>query len=1069
MDVGNTDMSERFIGQPVSTSAVNVGVLVQPVGDGLNEPARFSEQGVDSGRARRNVRRRFTPTESVMQWSVSRLSTGSRQRKRTRGDASPVENTRPRRGTRGQRRSASSSNNGGTTPVYKALGDCDQQSRYCGAAMYMQSDPEPPEYIKHLFSDKQFLQNIRAYNQMFAMTSFGAKIDESINAGRGPYVFKVSGQVYHWIGSMCPPVGEAPKFLQLYIYDTDNELFRTTKDKCREIDVPEFKIRLYNGAGTRCYELPASNTLGAIVFDSGPAGSTDFDVIIQERDGSAQRISKLHQSYMSLQFPLLFIYGQSGFHTELKLMSVDGSRTAKRVTMLAYYAYQLHPRHNQYNLIFRGGRLFQQYVVGLYDAISRGEREGHEVGGRIILPMSFTGGPPVLYNVEFQKRGLPHCHTLHWVDSASKIQSQEDVDRFISAELPDPNVHPRGYKIVSEMMMHGPCGPVNLSAQCMEANKCTKNFPKKFTSHAFFDDKGHVHYPRRDTKVSTTKHQFILDNGYVVPYNRDLLLAFVSYEIQNYLEGRFVCAHEAYWRIFQFDIHYRELAVQILAVHLENMQWVTFRDKERLEAVVNLPDFFEVQTIKNVFCPTCRAACEALCLLADDGEWDIAFEEACMSATSAQLRSVFCQMLIHCDVTDPSRLWTKYWEQMSHDIPGKVSEMTGIPNYHINDSDLEGYVLYELQIILNNFSKSLKDFGLLLPPRGLLAQLENKILMEERNYKRVVARKTTHSRFKVPLELTEESLCKITKNTHLAKLLADTNLIIWDEAPMNDRCCFEALDRSLRDILNALLSLFGGKSIVLGGDFWQTLHVKKGASKMEVIDISVDERNLINSFASWLLDVGDGKIEDSDEEDPENASWIDIPYRYCLSLGEEGLLKLIDFIYDESTLQTPSAVTLQQKAIVCPENETADMINSQVLKAVCGETTTYVSQDKATPVGNDGADTEMLNPVEHLNTLKFPRFPPHKLELKVGAPVMLLRNINLEGGLCNGTRMIVTQLMTKLIEVQIITGMRVGEKVFIHGISLIHKDPDLPFIFKPVPLKTMLRHDNQQEPRKVSL
>ncbi|GJR25804.1 DNA helicase, partial [Tanacetum coccineum] len=276
---------------------------------------------------------------------------------------------------------------------------------------------------------------------------------------------------------------------------------------------------------------------------------------------------------------------------------------------------------------------------------------------------------------------------------------------------------------------------------------------------------------------------------------------------------------------------------------------------------------------------------------------------------------------------------------------------------------------------------------------------------------------TAHSRFKVPLELTEESLCKITKNTHLAKLLADTNLIIWDEAPMNDRCCFEALDRSLRDILNALLSLFGGKSIVF--------RLKENI-RLARTDISVDERNLINSFASWLLDVGDGKIEDSDEEDPENASWIDIPYRYCLSLGEEGLLKLIDFIYDESTLQTPSAVTLQQKAIVCPENETADMINSQVLKAVCGETTTYVSQDKATPVGNDGADTEMLNPVEHLNTLKFSRFPPHKLELKVGAPVMLLRNINLEGGLCNGTRMIVTQLMTKLIEVQIITGMRVG-------------------------------------------
>nr|GEW58662.1 helitron helicase-like domain-containing protein [Tanacetum cinerariifolium] len=232
-------------------------------------------------------------------------------------------------------------------------------------------------------------------------------VSSSNNRGRGPYVFKVSAQVYHLIGSMCPPVGEAPKFLQLYIYDMDKEvenkmahfeglnnsslepeiiqglihfldaynelvhLFRTAKDKCREIDIQEFKIRLYNGAGTQGYELLASNTLGAIVFDSGHAGSKDFDVIIQERDGPAQRISKVHLSYMSLRFSLLFIYGQSEFYTELKLMSVDGSRTVKRVTMLTYYAYLLHSRPSQYTLIFRGGRLFQQYIVGVFCCIEQ--------------------------------------------------------------------------------------------------------------------------------------------------------------------------------------------------------------------------------------------------------------------------------------------------------------------------------------------------------------------------------------------------------------------------------------------------------------------------------------------------------------------------------------------------------------------------------------------------------------------------------------------------------------------------------------------------------------------------
>ncbi|GJW38909.1 hypothetical protein Tco_0064754 [Tanacetum coccineum] len=507
-----------------------------------------------------------------------------------------------------------------------------------GGQIYMQPSPDPPEYFKNLLENKHFMENIRAYKQMFAMTSFGAKFDDSINRGKGPYVFKVSGQIYHWIGSLCPPPGESPRFLQLYIYDTDHEvknrlrhfggiddndldpeivkgliyfldahnqlvqLFRTTRDKCREIHAPEFKIRLYNAEGARGYELLMSNTLGAVVFDSGVIGSTNFDVIIQEKDGPPTRINKLQKSYMSLQFPLLFVYGQAGFHTELKLRATNGSRQERRVTMLSYYAYQLHPRQNRLDFIRKKQKDIRgDHLSGLYDAVSRGERDGYEVGGRIILPMSFTRGP----------RGLPHCHTLLWVDSESKIKEAQDVDRFISAELPD---------------------------QSIKGDKCSKNFLKKYTSHTFFDDKGHVHYQRRDTSVSTTKHQFGLDNSYVVPYNRALLLVIgahinVEYcgwsmlikylfkyiskgkdiifarvskptsessnvpspshipigEIQNYHEGQFVCAHESYWRILKLDIHHKEPVVQILAIHLQGMQRITFRDRDRLESVVNLP------------------------------------------------------------------------------------------------------------------------------------------------------------------------------------------------------------------------------------------------------------------------------------------------------------------------------------------------------------------------------------------------------------------------------------------------------------------------------------------------
>ncbi|XP_039846437.1 uncharacterized protein LOC120705942 [Panicum virgatum] len=78
-------------------------------------------------------------------------------------------------------------------------------------------------------TSKKFLKNIWQYNCLFAFTSMGANIDRSVNDGRGPPVFKISGQVHHRIGSLLPPEGSPPKFLQLYIYDTANEVSNRLK------------------------------------------------------------------------------------------------------------------------------------------------------------------------------------------------------------------------------------------------------------------------------------------------------------------------------------------------------------------------------------------------------------------------------------------------------------------------------------------------------------------------------------------------------------------------------------------------------------------------------------------------------------------------------------------------------------------------------------------------------------------------------------------------------------------------------------------------------------------------
>ncbi|GJT05817.1 DNA helicase [Tanacetum coccineum] len=330
----------------------------------------------------------------------------------------------------------------------------------------------------------------------------------------------------------------------------------------------------------------------------------------------------------------------------------------------------------------------------------------------------------------------------------------------------------------------------------------------------------------------------------------------------------------------------------------------------------------------------------------------------------------------------------------------------------------------------------------------MLEDLKNKLLMEERNYKRDLlsqdvaqfvpklnrAQKeifsliinaseesrqellfvyghggtgktflcTTHSRFKLPLNLTDESVCHAKKHSQLANLLIATDLIIWDEAPMNDRRCFKALDITLRDLMSAPEILFGGKTVILGGDFQQTLPVKKGAAKEELIhafimesylwphfkvctlkenirllrsDLSDEERKRSEVFAKWLLDVGG------------------VPDEYYITPGKKGLSELINFIYDDATLKAPTAGTLQEKAIVCPKNDTADEVNAKILSSVKGVMKTYLSRDEAIPMGKETSEIELLYLMEYLNTITFPGFSPHELQLKMGTPSMMLRNV----------------------------------------------------------------------------
>ena len=68
---------------------------------------------------------------------------------------------------------------------------------------------------------------------------------------------------------------------------------------------------------------------------------------------------------------------------------------------------------------------------------------------------------PVVYTVEYQKRGLPHAHILLFLHNNVKHPTAAEIDKIISAEILDLNKVPLAYDAVKQYMVHGPCGSIN--------------------------------------------------------------------------------------------------------------------------------------------------------------------------------------------------------------------------------------------------------------------------------------------------------------------------------------------------------------------------------------------------------------------------------------------------------------------------------------------------------------------------------------------------------------------------------------------------------------------------------
>lgn len=322
--------------------------------------------------------------------------------------------------------------------------------------------------------------------------------------------------------------------------------------------------------------------------------------------------------------------------------------------------------------------------------------------------------------------------------------------------------------------------------------------------------------------------------------------------------------------------------------------------------------------------------------------------------------------------------------------------------------------------------------------------------------------RTAHSALKLPLNLTnvDTPLCNISKQSKFAEVLRKAKIIVWDESTMAHKKAMEALNRTLQDI-RSNKSLMGGLTVLLAGDFRQTLPVVPRGTRADEIKACLKRSSLWPSvkilkltknmrvhlggdvsagqFSDLLLKVGNGDY-------PEKDGLISVPADLCTTVTT--VEDLISKIYpDVELIHEKSIEWLCERAILTPKNDQAAVINDILLNSFEGQQIVYNSID--TVVNTDDA---VNYPVEFLNTMNPPGLPYHKLLLRVGTPIMLLRNLK-PPKLCNGTRLQVKALHRNVVEAIILTGPAQGETVFVPRIPLIPNN--LPFDFKRLqfPLK----------------
>ncbi|KAG6705369.1 hypothetical protein I3842_07G176100 [Carya illinoinensis] len=450
-------------------------------------------------------------------------------------------------------------------------------------------------FTSNSVESEKFCTYAGTYNNKFAFTSFGVIFDKELcRRNRGIYTFRIHGQMYHYIEDLVPE-DRHPSYLQLYFFDTEHELENRIHDAerldpsiiARLMDILEvnpyclffrtlsnisrlenhtIRIRSDIDLDQCVYNAPSVSQVAAIWTETDNCTEQKGrDIIVFNEAGGSHIVQYYFGCYDPLQYPLLFPFGDSGWHQDMymSILLLSGH-------LLQQFVVHMYIKIETSRLDYFRSKQHEirSYVYqGIVDSLSVRETCSSNIGKQIILPSSFIGGPRDMRNRYMEAMALVQrfgkldifltmTYNPNWEEILEQLSPHEEVQncpdliaRIFRAKLEElkidlfkreifgkvaayvytieykkrglPHVHfliilQKDWRIYAPEtfdelhMMHGPCGILNPANRCMD---------KDGISNTTVGTDCFPLYKRSNNGVIARIRGKDLDNRWVVPYN----------------------------------------------------------------------------------------------------------------------------------------------------------------------------------------------------------------------------------------------------------------------------------------------------------------------------------------------------------------------------------------------------------------------------------------------------------------------------------------------------------------------------------------------------------------------